>query len=119
MIDSTINIDQKYIDRVRASMRYSADPNSPLLGSLIDFMPNAAAKTGTAEGFYDTDGDGYINTEYVFISEAFMAFAPYNDPDMAIFIHIPNVRYLDGDEYKYPAREELTREVTKIYYEMY
>jgi len=120
--DSAINIDQKYIDRVRYGMRYSADPNSQLVGKLIDYIPEPAVKTGTSEGFYYVDegnGQGYLITDHVFISEAFMAFAPYSNPDMAMIIVIPNVRYLDGDEYKYPAREKITKEVTRIYYEMY
>jgi len=118
-IESEINIDDKYIDRVRSAMNISASPKNQLLNKLITYIPDASAKTGTAEGFYDTDGDGLINTDYVFISESFMAFAPFDNPDMAMIIVIPNVRYLDGDEYKYPARETITKEVTKIYYEMY
>ncbi len=118
-IDSVINIEQEYIDRVRYGMKFTASKKNQLLRDLIGYMPNPAAKTGTAEGFYDTDGDGNINTEHIFISKAFIAFAPYDNPDMALVVVIPNVSYLDGRAYEYPARETLVQEVTKIYYELY
>ena len=51
--------------------------------------PDPAGKTGTSESFMDTDNDGKIDTATV--SNAFVGYAPFDDPVMSITVTSPDV----------------------------
>jgi len=79
--------DKTYLDRVKegfmAVVSYGTGKN--VMGN----APNPAGKTGTSESFIDTDNDGKIDTETV--SNAFVGYAPADNPEITITVTSPDV----------------------------
>lgn len=109
---STLSVDQKYIDRVRVGFR-----EVMVTGLGRNFMGNVlspAGKTGTSESFYDSDGDGIIDTPTV--SNAFVGYYPSNKPKMSIAVTFPNIMTINDDnELRSYAHKKITREITEAY----
>ena len=84
---NTVTTEEKYLLRVRegfqAVVSYGTGKN--VMGN----APNPAGKTGTSESFLDTNDDGVIDTET--ISNAFVGYAPSNQPVMSITVTSPDV----------------------------
>ena len=80
--------------------------------------PSPAGKTGTSESFIDTDGDGKIDTETT--SNAFVGYAPSDNPKMTITVTSPDV---EDPNTKYNFRtymnRRIAREVSNKYFEMF
>lgn len=71
-----------------------------------------SGKTGTSETFVDTDMDGVIDTRT--ISNAFIMYAPSNNPEYSIAIINPNIT---TGGYKYPINYQLNRKISKYLFE--
>lgn len=102
-----INIDKKYLDRVkkglRAVMTYGTGKN------YVAKNKKASGKTGTSESFYDSNFDGKIDTETT--STSFVMYMPSDDPKYAISITSPNISNKSGG-YKYPINQNVIKKIT-------
>lgn len=84
----------------------------------IDASHHAAGKTGTAESFLDTDGDGMIDVKT--ISLAFVMYAPVEDPKVSMVVMTPHVSHDNGkSEYVAFLSRKITSKVSKILFEKY
>lgn len=107
---------EEYLRRVQegfiAVMDYGYGKN------VMGKSPNPAGKTGTSESFIDTDGDGKIDTET--LSNAFVGYAPSNNPKMSITVTSPDVRYMtsNNDHITYMNRL-IARKISNKYFELY
>ena len=87
IILNTVTTEEKYLDRVQEGFR--AVMTIGLGKNVMGNSPDPAGKTGTSESFIDTDGDGKIDTETV--SNAFVGYAPFDNPEMTITVTSPDV----------------------------
>ncbi|MBL1230665.1 penicillin-binding protein 2 [Enterococcus sp. BWB1-3] len=81
------------------------------------YMAEAAlemgAKTGTAEAFY-RDEDGTVHSDL--INSNVVAYAPYDDPEIAISVILPR---LNNDTENYKANQYVVNAIVNAYAEMY
>ena len=84
---NTVTTEEKYLKRVQEGFR--AVMTIGLGKNVMGDAPDPAGKTGTSESFMDTNGDGKIDTETV--SNAFVGYAPYDNPEMTITVTSPDV----------------------------
>ena len=113
---SEISVDKKYVSRVREGFR---DVLISGLGkNFMGNVANPAGKTGTSETFYDSDGNGIIDTSTV--SNAFVGYYPENNPKMSIAITFPNIMTLgNGNEYRSYANKRITKRIVELFDSMY
>ena len=85
---NTIDVEKKYIDRVREGFRavVSYGLGTAYMGS---YQSIGAGKTGTSQSFIDTNGDGKVDNET--ISTSFIGYAPYENPRMSVVVISPDV----------------------------
>ncbi len=80
--------------------------------------PNPAGKTGTSESFIDTDGDGKIDTATT--SNAFVGYAPANNPKMTITVTSPDVEDPNtGISHRTYMNRLIARKISNRYFEMF
>lgn len=84
---NTVTTEEKYLKRVQEG--FQAVMTIGLGKNVMGNAPDPAGKTGTSESFMDTDGDGKIDTETV--SNAFVGYAPFINPEMTITVTSPDV----------------------------
>jgi len=113
---NTVTTKEEYLKRVQegfiAVMDFGYGKN--VMGN----SPNPAGKTGTSESFIDTNGDGKIDTET--ISQAFVGYAPSDNPKMTITVTSPDVSYMKSDnDYLTYMNRLVARKVSNKYFELY
>lgn len=80
--------------------------------------PNPAGKTGTSESFIDTDGDGKIDTETT--SNAFVGYAPSNNPKMTITVTSPDVEDPNTNiNHRTYMNRRIARSISNKFFEIY
>lgn len=80
--------------------------------------PSPAGKTGTSESFIDTDGDGRIDTETT--SNAFVGYAPSDNPKMTITVTSPDVEDPNTNyNYRTYMNRRIAREISNKYFELF
>ena len=87
IILNTVDTQEIYLDRIQEGFR--AVMTIGLGKNVMGKAPDSAGKTGTSESFMDTDNDGKIDTATV--SNAFVGYAPFDDPVMSITVTSPDV----------------------------
>ncbi|MBP3635215.1 MAG: penicillin-binding protein 2 [Bacilli bacterium] len=108
----TVNLEQKYKDRIKLGFE------SVMKSLGYGYMGNVkepAGKTGTAESFYDSDGDGNIDVPT--ISKGFIGYAPSNNPKFSIVVLSPNVRY-GSSTYTSPVNSKISSRVSNKVFEI-
>ena len=114
---NTIDTKDEYMSRVKEGFRQVLDFGGTGSG-YVDKAYNAAGKTGTAESFIDSDGDGKIDTET--ITASFAGYAPSDNPKVTFTIIAPDV---GGPNTDYDGMSKIniriTQKVTKKYFEFY
>lgn len=114
---NTVDTKQKYFDRVKEGFKQVVAPGGTGSGYL-EYSRNAAGKTGTAESFIDSDGDGKIDTET--ISASFAGYAPSDNPKVTFTVISPDV---GGPNTDYTGMSKvnmrITKKVTEKYFEFY
>ena len=112
-----VNTEAKYLDRVKEGFKQVTAPGGTGSG-YIDYSYNPAGKTGTAQSFLDTDGDGIIDTATT--TATFAAYAPYDDPEVVFTVISPDVA---PEEVSYSnmsrVNTRITQKVSKKYFEIY
>lgn len=116
VIINTLNTKSEYLKRVRMGFQSVIAYGTGY--GYIDSYNLAAGKTGTSESFIDTDNDGIVDTET--ISNAFVAYAPYNNPKVAFTVVSPDVAPAGvGYSYRSNVNKRITQRITKKYFQMY
>ena len=113
---NTVNTKDKYLDRVKEGFREVM--NGGTGAGYIDYRYDSAGKTGTAQSFLDTDGDGKIDTATT--TATFSAYAPYDNPEVVFTVISPDVA---PEEVSYEAMSHvnmrISQKVSKKYFEIY
>lgn len=113
---NTVTTKEEYLKRVQEG--FVAVMEIGLGKKVMGNSPNPAGKTGTSESFIDTDGDGKIDTETV--SQAFVGYAPSDNPVMSITVVSPDVGYYSNNNtYLSYMNRLIARKVSNKYFEMF
>lgn len=113
---NTVDTKEEYLKRVQEG--FVAVMEIGLGKRVMGDSPNPAGKTGTSESFIDTDGDGKIDTATT--SNAFVGYAPSNNPKMTITVTSPDVEDPNtGYSYRTYMNRRITREISNKYFEMF
>ena len=91
-IINNISLDEVYLKRLREAMHLSI--TSGTSRNYIKDIYNGAGKTGTSETYIDSDNDGKMDVKT--ISNAFVGFAPFDNPKYSIVVLTPNI-YVERD----------------------
>ena len=112
-----VNTEAKYLERVKEGFKQVTAPGGTGSG-YIDYSYNPAGKTGTAQSFLDTDGDGIIDTATT--TATFAAYAPYDNPEVVFTVISPDVA---PEEVSYSnmsrVNTRISQKVSKKYFEIY
>lgn len=112
-----VNTDTQYLDRVKEGFKQVLDPGGTGSG-YVDYSHNPAGKTGTAQSFLDTDGDGVIDTATT--TATFSAYAPYDNPEVVFTVISPDVA---PEEVPYNSMSRvntrISQKVSEKYFEIY
>jgi len=112
-----VNTDSIFMDRVKEGLKEVMSPGGTGYG-YVDYSRKPAGKTGTAESFLDTDGDGKIDTGTT--TTTFSAFAPYDNPEVEFTIISPDVGVENVDYYGMSkVNTRITQKVSQKYFEIY
>lgn len=111
-----LSLDKKYLSRIQKGFRAVMD-----YGLGKNYMGNVntpAGKTGTSETFMDLDKDGI--SDDATLTNTFVGYAPYKNPQMTIAVVSPNIVYLDS--YKSSrsyANKRISRRISEKFFEIY
>lgn len=112
-----VNFSAEYIERVKLGFKAVLEPYGTGYG-YIDLNYKPAGKTGTSEGFVDTNNDGLIDTET--ISNIFVGYAPYDNPQVTFTIISPNIYTKNAySSAQTPVNRYITQQVSKKFFEIY
>ena len=113
---NTVTTKDEYLKRVQEG--FVAVMEVGLGRRVMGDSPKPAGKTGTSESFIDADGDGKIDTETV--SNAFVGYAPSDNPIMSITVTSPDVaHYSNGSTYLSYMNRLIARKISNKYFEMF
>lgn len=116
VILNELSLDKKYLSRIQKGFRAVMD-----YGLGKNYMGNVntpAGKTGTSETFMDLDKDGI--SDDATLTNTFVGYAPYKNPQMTIAVVSPNIVYLDS--YKSSrsyANKRISRRISEKFFEIY
>ena len=114
---NTVEVKQEYLDRIKEGFKQVVAPGGTGSG-YVEYSHNAAGKTGTAESFIDSNGDGKIDTET--ISASFAGYAPADNPKVTFTIISPDVGGPNSDYNSMSkVNMRITKKVTEKYFEFY
>ncbi len=116
VILNTVSTREEYLKRVQEG--FIAVMEVGLGKKVMGNSPNPAGKTGTSESFIDTDKDGKIDTETT--SNAFVGYAPSDNPTMTITVTSPDVEDPNtGYNYRTYMNRRIVRMISNKYFEMF
>lgn len=111
-----LSLDNKYLNRIQTGFR--AVMNYGLGKNYMGKVDTPAGKTGTSQTFMDLDNDGI--SDDATLTNTFVGYAPYKNPQMTIAVVSPNIVYLEN--YKSSrsyANKRITRRISEKFFEMY
>ncbi len=112
-----LETDEVYLNRVKEGFREVMTTS----GSGVAFINSkyqAAGKTGTAESFKDITDDGTI--DIATMSNSFVAYAPYDNPEVSFTVISPDVYYNEGrGSYRTPVNRKISYRISEKYFELY
>ena len=114
---NTVETNQIYLERVKEGFKQVLAPGGTGSGYInYNYLP--AGKTGTAQSFLDTDGDGTIDTATT--TATFAAYAPYDNPEVVFTVISPDVAP-EEIPYNYMSRVNMriSQKVSQKYFEIY
>lgn len=110
-----ITTEQIYLDRIKEGFKAVLAYGGTGSGYINrDYLP--AGKTGTSQSFVDTNNDGKVDTETV--SNTFVAYAPYNDPQVTFTVVSPDT-YDYGSTYQTYVNKRISKRISEKYFEIY
>lgn len=112
-----VNTKQEYLDRVKEGFKQVLEYGGTGSG-YIDLSHKPAGKTGTSQSFIDSDGDGKVDKETV--TKTFVAYAPYDNPQVTFTVISPDIYYSEtGSTYQSTVDKRIAKEVSDAYFSMY
>ena len=108
-----VDLDQKYKDRIKLGFE---NVMKSLGYGYMGNVTSPAGKTGTAESFVDSDGDG--NIDKATISKGFIGYAPSYNPKFSLVVLSPNVRYSNYSTYTSPVNNKISSRVSNKVFEI-
>ena len=112
-----LEFNQEYIERVKLGFKAVLESGGTGYG-YIDTKYLPAGKTGTSEGFVDTNNDGIVDTET--ISNTFVGYAPYDKPKVTFTVVSPDVYTKNPlSSTRTLVNRYITQEVSKKFFEIY
>ncbi len=112
-----VDTESVYLDRVKEGFIQVLAPGGTGSG-YIDYSRKAAGKTGTAQSFLDTDGNGVIDTATT--TATFSAYLPYDNPEVVFTVISPDV---SPEEVLYNdmshVNMRISQKVSQKYFEIY
>ena len=103
-----VNLEEKYFDRIQQGF-HSVMKNGTGYW-YINQKINAAGKTGTSESYIDSDYDGTL--ESFVLSNTFLMYAPFDNPEYSIVVISPNTSNLDSNStYRSPVNRLIARRI--------
>ena len=113
---NTVSTEKIYMDRVKEGFREVMTGGTGY--GYIDYIYNAAGKTGTSQSFIDSDSDGKIDKET--LTNTFVAYAPYDNPTVTFTVISPDyTHYYNGNYYGSLVNKRISYEVSKKFFEIY
>lgn len=113
---NTVDIDEVYFERVKEGFKSVME--GYLGKGYMGDAPNPAGKTGTSETFYDSDGDGTVDTQTY--TKSFIGYAPYDDPVMSIVAISPHVSHKNGtSSYTSNVNKRIVSRICNKFFENY
>ncbi|MBQ9014386.1 MAG: penicillin-binding protein 2 [Bacilli bacterium] len=111
-----VDINNIYFKRVKEGFK------SVMEGSLgrgyMGDLKDSAGKTGTSESFYDSSGDGKVDTETY--SKSFIGYYPYDNPVFSIVSISPHVRHKKtSSNYESNVNKRIVSRICNIFFEIY
>ena len=115
VILNKVTVKEEHLKRVQEG--FAAVMDVGLGKNVMGNSPKPAGKTGTSESFIDTNGDGKIDTETV--SNAFVGYAPRDNPKMTITVTSPDVEDPNTKiNYHSYVNRRIAREISNKYFEL-
>ncbi len=112
-----VNTEEQYLDRVQEGFRQVMIPGGTGY-SYLPYQENPAGKTGTSESFIDTDNDGMIDTATM--SNTFIGYAPYDNPEVAFTIVTPDIYYAESSNTsRSRVNSEISYRISQKYFELF
>ena len=116
VILNKVDVKDEYIKRVQQGLR--AVLTYGLGKNIMGDSPTPSGKTGTSESFLDTDGDGKVDTET--LSNAYVGYAPNDEPVMSITVTSPDLVDPNGkSSSRSYLNHRLTRMISNKFFELY
>ncbi len=113
---NTVDIDKIYFQRVKEGFKSVME--GYLGKGYMGNSPTPAGKTGTSESFYDSDGDGVVDTETY--SKSFIGYAPFDNPVMSIVSISPHISHKNGSSsYTSNVNKRIVSRICNIFFENY
>lgn len=112
-----VNLDEKYMSRIKEGFKQVLEPGGTGYG-YINSWHRPAGKTGTAQSFIDTNGDGVIDTQTT--TATFSGYAPYDNPEVVFTVISPDispdyVNYVMATQ----INHRISQKVSEKYFEIY
>ncbi len=113
-----VDTKEEYLNRVKEGFHAVTMASYGIGHHYIDDSHDPSGKTGTAQSFTDTNGDGKIDTET--ISTAFIGYAPSNEPKMSITVTSPDSSCENPyNSYASPVTKTITKRASDAYFALY
>lgn len=108
---SKINLDVSYYDRIREGFRQVLYNGTG--SGYVSRKINAYGKTGTSESFYDSNGDGVVDTKT--ISSTFAMIGPSKNSSYSMVLVTPNLSHYGGvKDYTAPFNRYISTEMSEF-----
>lgn len=112
-----VKTESKYLKRVKEGFKEVLKYGGTGSG-YMDLKNKPAGKTGTSQSFVDTDGDGKIDKET--ISATFVAYAPYDNPEVTFTVISPDIyNYDNNSNYQTNVNKRIVKRVSDLYFKKY
>ena len=112
-----VKTEDKYLDRVKEGFKEVLKYGGTGSG-YIDLKYKPAGKTGTSQSFVDINGDLKVDKETV--SATFVAYAPYDNPEVTFTVVSPDIYNYDNySNYQSNVNTRIVRRISKLYFEKY
>lgn len=110
-----VNTEDKYIKRVQDGFKAVLESGGTGYGHIQGAI--GAGKTGTSEGYIDTDNDGLVDT--MTYNNNFIGYAPYDAPIVSFAVVSPNTYHKENNiSYRTKVNYRISQEVSKKFFEI-
>ena len=106
----------KYMSRIKEGFKLVLNGGTGY--GYINTKYKPAGKTGTSQSFIDSDLDGKIDKET--LTHTFVAYAPYDNPQVTFTILSPDVYYAtNSSTYTTGVNKRITKKISEKYFNLY